>query len=920
MHAMSDATQLIGRERESRRLDELLDDIERRGAAALVVGEPGIGKSALVSAMAASAETAGLTVLRAGGAPSETWLPFAGLHQLLAPRAEAAEALPSAQREAIGGALGLSNVGTISDRPVEDRYAVSLAALNLLRDLSEYTPLLVVVEDLHWLDPMSRGVLAFVARRISTDRIVVVGTLREAPEGVLDDPAIETIELGGLDAEHAARLVTHHAPSLDPTLHDRLLVEAAGNPLALTELAIAWAELPPGTLVDSWVPLTSRLTSTFLSRAERLEGRCRTMLLTSALGATETSAEILAAGSLQLGRTMTVDDIQPAVRLRLIEVDASGVHFRHPLIRSAIHDDADEVDRREAHAALASVITDADRALWHRAAATVHHDDELAAALEELGGDAARRGAVAVAVTALERSAQLTRDPALRGHRLVRAAEYAVELGRHDVVQRLLDETTPLDLDPVDRARAAWRRRSLEGGVWRDASQVRALVEVTDQLEAIGDVETALDALGEVSLTGWWTNFDDERRALVVAAAERLTVPEDHPKLLSILGFTAPHERGAAVLDRLSRIDPEGIDPIALARLAATAQVIGDQSLAWALLEPSVPALRAHGGLNALSSALASRATVGWLLGDWNASAAAASEAARLAAQVERPANAAVARVMCGVSAAARGDADAARVTAEDVEREFRPLGAVPLLALASFVRGLASLGEGDVATAHSALAPLFVPPSTAAMVFLNQIALSSYFDAAVAVGAHEEALQVHRQVAPLASAAASPMMSACADYGGALLGVDAEQEDRADARYRRVTAELQPWPFLQGRLMLAHGSWLRRRRRVSESRAPLRAARDRFDALGAVPWGDRARSELRASGEVSSERRTGRLDALTAQELEIARLAASGLTNREIGRQLYLSHRTVGSHLYHVFPKLGITSRAELARALEGH
>jgi len=179
MHAMSDATQLIGRERESRRLDELLDDIERRGAAALVVGEPGIGKSALVSAMAASAETAGLTVLRAGGAPSETWLPFAGLHQLLAPRAEAAEALPPAQREAIGGALGLSNVGTISDRPVEDRYAVSLAALNLLRDLSEYTPLLVVVEDLHWLDPMSRGVLAFVARRISTDRIVVVGTLRE---------------------------------------------------------------------------------------------------------------------------------------------------------------------------------------------------------------------------------------------------------------------------------------------------------------------------------------------------------------------------------------------------------------------------------------------------------------------------------------------------------------------------------------------------------------------------------------------------------------------------------------------------------------------------------------------------------------------------------------------------------------------
>jgi ATP/maltotriose-dependent transcriptional regulator MalT len=519
-------------------------------------------------------------------------------------------------------------------------------------------------------------------------------------------------------------------------------------------------------------------------------------------------------------------------------------------------------------------------------------------------------------VAALERAAALSADDAGRGRRLVRAADFAAEIGQPGVVLRLLEEAEQLDLHEVDRARAAWRRQMLGGFLGGDLARVRTIVGTIERMGAAGDVDGALDSLVALSVAGWWVRFDDDMREVVVVGAERLAVAPTDPRLLSVLGMSSPIERGATVLDRLATMDLDAVDePLNICLLGSVAGALGDFELSLALLHRSLPGLRRQGRLSNLSGALAACGSASWVLGLWDDASAVATEAIRLADQTERPANAASARMYAAAVAAGRGDRELAESLAARVEADLHALPSAPLLTLVALVRSLTALTDGRVEDCFAVLRPIFLADRLDASILVSQTALSMWIEAGAQIGETAEVNATIERIAHLVDRSGNSFLAGNVRFGRALLAAD----DEADAAFAAAHAsDLDRWPFLHARLLLADGVRLRRRRQAADARVPLRRARELFDQLGAAPWSDRTRAELRAAGESSVMTPRAAALELTPQELEIARLAASGLTNREIGQRLYLSHRTVGTHLYHVFPKLGITSRSELAAVLD--
>ena len=462
--------------------------------------------------------------------------------------------------------------------------------------------------------------------------------------------------------------------------------------------------------------------------------------MTAALDDAPTVSEILDAASIVAGARLDISDLSPAVEQRLVEADAQRVQFRHPLIRSAAHQAAGVAERRAVHQALASVVDDLDRVAWHRAAAVLGADEAVAEALEATADRANRRGAAVVAVAALERAAELTPDLAARGHRLVRAAEFAADLGRPDVVIRLVDAAEALPVDAGDRARLAWRRQLIGGAVAGDATQVRAVVEIVREMQSAGDVEGAVQALIALSVAGWWTNFDDERRDLVVDAAEGLPVPADDPRLLSILGMASPIGCGASVLERIAHIRPETLEPMAVCLLGSASGALGDLQRAFTLNDMAIHGLRRQGKLSNLSGALAAQASISWMVGRWELTTAVATEAQRLAEQTERPANGGAARVFLAAVAACRGELEVADQIAREVEEFFRPMGSVPILDLVAFVRALVALADGRPDRAYDELASIFGRAHDEAAVAMNNCAVTLYVDAAIQSGHVDDA------------------------------------------------------------------------------------------------------------------------------------------------------------------------------------
>ena len=729
------------------------------------------------------------------------------------------------------------------------------------------------------------------------------------------EAGLAELKLAALADSDAAALLDVCAPGLLPPLRERVLRDAAGNPLALVELPIALRStgVQEASVPDS-LPLTTRLEQAFAARVSTLPADTRSLLLVAAAEEGAALTDLLRAASELGGREVTLDALAPAVSAALVRIDGIRLRFRHPLMRSAIHETRSASERIAVHAALATIAGDPDRRAWHRAAAAVGSDEKVAAELEEAAERAQRRGATAIAMVALERAAQLADTPAHRGGRLVRAVEFAFELGRHTDVLRLLREAEGLELEALDRTRLAWLREVFAGGSWSGTARIAAFVQIAERMRLDGGADRALEALSMIALRCWWSNPAEEARRLMISAAERIDVSETDPRRLSILALAGPEERGAVVVDRVSGVTVDaGLDAEPTYLLGQAAMAVGAFAAAERILEVAVAALRAQGRLGLLAQALLHQAWTAVYRSRWRLASLAAAESDRLAQETGLGLWAITARLAEAAVAAYEGRADVAEALAANAEKVLLPLGANPMLALVQLPRGVVALGHGRHVEAYEHLRRIFDPADVAYHPHVRSWALIDLVEAAAHSGNDGDARQIVRELEALHAGTRSPILRAALDYARPVLTADEGAEDE----YRRSIAELAGWPFARARLELAYGAWLRRRRRVADSRAPLREARDAFDALGAGSWSERARQELRASGETSRSRTLETEEQLSPQELQIAQMAAEGMTNKEIGRQLYLSHRTVGSHLYRTFPKLGITARSQLRAAM---
>ncbi|MGW3967585.1 AAA family ATPase [Amycolatopsis sp. NPDC005003] len=901
---------LSGRDTELKELGELVDGPEDRSGV-LIRGEAGIGKSALVASTAAAASVAGLRVLRTTGTEAERNLAYAGLHQLLYPLRAGVAELPAPQRDALETALGLAAGAEPS------AYLTGLAALTLLAEEAAVKPLLLVAEDVHWLDRASADVLAFVARRIETEPIVLVATLREGAESPLVEAGLAPMVLDRLPAGAAAEVLDSVAPRLAPAVRTRLLAEAAGLPLALTELPSAVAGLDG---LDPVLPLTERLERTFTARVAALPEATRTALLVAALNETTSLAEISAATGALLGmgarpgdvRDTSVDPaiLAPAVEARLIELSAGAVTFRHPLMRSAIPAAATPLDRRSAHLALGHALRDQpDRRAWHQAAATAGPDETVAAELERTAERARFRGGAAAAIAALEQAARLSDQPERRADRLLLAAELAVESGRRDTAERLVHAANPAD--PRRRATAGRLLSEFEDGVREDPTRVAELARTAAAVAEDGQHDAAMRILWSAAMRCFWTEPGPEARQDLLDIADRLPIPGNDPRIVAVTAYVAPFERGEAVLAHLRELVAKtGADPEVDRYLGSAALQVGAFDLAARFSAAAAPGLRAQGRLGLLPRALAVLAWSRVRLGDLAGAVPAAAEAARFARETGQPFMAGLATAVQAEIAALRGEHKQAKALADEAERAGLAAGARPVLATVQFTRGLTGLSEGRFEDAFADLRRLLDPADPAYQPALRTHCVAELTEAAVRAGRTGELRSALAELERLDTP--SPALHIGLRYARAVL--DPSDELFTEA----LRADLTGWPAERGRVHLAFGEWLRRQRRVVESRTHLRTARKTFDALGMAAWADRARRELRSAGESSPNRDPDARDKLTPHELSIAQLAAEGLTNREIGQRLYLSHRTVGTHLHRIFPKLGVSSRADLARMLK--
>ena len=902
---------LVGRDAELALLAELIRQAPGGGSAIVLLGDPGIGKTSLLRAAAAWAQQAGCTVLETAGVETEALLPYAGLHQLLRPILSNAGVLPTPLRRTLLTAFGED------DEAAPEPFFVALAALKLLAEVASRRTVLVAADDVQWLDHPTQEALAFLARRTSRDAIAVVAAVRAGHPGPFVTAGLPQLDIAGLDDSSAREVLAAHSAGLSAADQGRILSEALGNPLALVELPVTWhAAATPGLdYAQAPMPLTARLERAFAARAFELPAATRSALLVAAVDDGHQLSEVLDAAAL-LVRAIGTSDVTPAVTARLLEISGSEFRFRHPLMRTAIRQAASIPQRQAAHAALAEVLREQpDRAVWHRAASILGPDEAVAGELETAAREARRRGGTAVAVAALQRAADLG-DRHHRARRLLQAAELGFELGREDLVLGLVADAEALGLPSREQARLTWIRESFTDGIPGDAAQAQMLAAVAGQAAADGDTDLALKLLYGAGLRCWWADPGEAVRRQVVAAAERLDVGRSDPRLLVVLAFADPIGQGAVVIERLGQLPPAARSDAAAMRLAGNAAMaVGAFDMAAGLLAAAAVGLRAQGRLGLLARALALQAWSAVHVGDLGLAIRAAEEAHQLAQETRQPLIVATARAVQAILAALRGEFEAAEAAAAQAEQICVPLRASAVLAAAQLGRGLACLGAGRPIDAVAHLRRIQDPTDPAYHCAVRSAAIGDLAEAALRSGRLQDIGVFMDEMEAAAQRTPSPSLHVGLRYARALLAADRQADELFSAV---LQSGMMVGPFQRARVQLAHGEWLHQHRRDAAARTPLRAAIEAFDALGVLPWSQRARQQLRATGEKSSPWIHGACHQLTAQELQIARMAADGLTNREIGQCLYLSHRTVGSHLYRIFPKLDITSRAQLAARLE--
>ena len=903
------STQLLGRDLELARIESILEGARSHGEALVVTGEAGIGKSALLDFACKLAEQNGLRVLAAAGVQSETQLSYAGLHQLLQPLLAGLALLPVRLREALLTAFGMTR------SEVADRFLTALAALELFANAAHEQPLLVVVEDAHWLDAPTVEALGFIARRIGSEPIILLAAARNGYPNPLTDAHLPQLELPALDAAASAALLDRRSPDLMPRVRDRILTAAAGNPLALVELPTGLPSPPDASVTPEQLPLSERLQRAFTARVADLPVATRLLLLVAAANDTDSIAEALRAVSALRTGEVSTECLEPAAAAGLVLLDLNGLRFRHPLVRSAVYQTAALSERRRVHHALADTLVGyPDRRAWHLAASAVAPEESIAEEIMHAAQRAEARGGMAVAVDAFARSAQLSVDPDRRARRLLHAADLALQIGATGRTQTLLADVEINRLNHSERAQVELLRTATEPLTPGDPISVLRLVSAGEQLAANGDVDLSLRFLEAAATQANLADPGKTARAAVSAAALRANMPTDDPRILAILAFAEPEEHGALIIARAARVSAGRADPESAALLGAALNVVGAFDVSSTFLAAAVAGLRDQGRLGRLPLVLTHQAWTGINTMKLNVAVPAAAEAMRLADDLGQPLWRAAAQTAVAMLAALHGDYDIAHTQIRQAEEIALPSHASSMLSGIRLTRGVTALAAGQYDIAYDQLRRLLDRRDPSFHHFQSLWGVGDFAESALHSGHVQAGRALMAELEPLAATVRSPWLQVGLLYARPLLAADEHVETLFE---EGLAADLSRWPAYQARLLLQYGIWLRRQRRASDSRSPLRAARDALDALGIVGWAARARQELRASGEPSTERKPEAWSLLSPQELQIAQMAAQGMSNREIGQRLFLSHRTIGSHLYRLFPKLGVTSRAQLSTVI---
>jgi len=902
---------LYGRDAERSAVTALLDAARNSRSGVLVLrGQAGAGKSALLQD--AVEQASDLQVLEARGIESEAELAFAGLHQLLRPILGQVDRLPGPQATALRAAFGLEQ------GRVDDRFLVSVAVLSLLAEAAERRPVLCVVDDAHWLDEASANALFFVARRLEAEGVVVLFAARDGDPRRFGAVGLPELEIGGLDGVAVAALLAERAAvPVDPQVRDRLLERTGGNPLALVELpSVLTSDQLSGTQpLPLRLPLTDGVEHAFLERVRRLPDDAQALLLIAAAEDTGRQATVTAAAA-TLG--VGVAALDAAETAGLVRVRAGAIAFPHPLVRSAVYQGATSSQRRQAHRALAGAADregDADRRAWHLAAAAVEPDQRVVRELDAAAERALGRGGFEAASSALERAATLTADPGARGRRLVAAAEHAWAAGQLGRTTGLLEAARPLATEPLLRADVGRLRGWLEISVGSVAAAQPILVQAALDAAPVdpGRARRILAGAAEAA----WLEADRNAGADLSRAAARVGPADSaHDRYFADLtaGFLAFLEDDLAAGTRLltDAIELAGRlrDPDLLSLAAHHAFYVGDDTAAYQLNVRVAASARAGGKAAELLFTLPRLAQAELLTGRWAAAAASAGEAVRLAAETGQPALSALPLAWLTLLAALKGDegafwsrvAETEQVTAASALGVFQ--GAVR--DIIGWARAVQKAATARPASAGTLLGELRHP------VVVTMASLDGV-EAAVHAGRRNSALGWLRGMEAFATHTAAPWAQARVTHAHGLLSEGHVAEGRfqeALDHHRRARR-----PFERARTELAYGELLRRARRRVDARAHLEAALDTFEDLGAAPWAERARLELRASGQAARRRDPSTLLQLTPQELQVARFVATGLPTREVAAQLFLSPRTVEFHLRNVFAKLGISSRSQLAQ-----
>ena len=918
---------LRGRRTECAALDRLVAAVRAGQSRALVLsGEAGIGKTTLLEYL--SERASGCRVARAAGVGTEMELAFAGLHQMCAPMLDHLDGLPGPQRDALASAFGL-RAGA-----APDQFLVGLAVLSLLSDVAEEQPLVCLVDDFQYLDHASAQTLAFVARRLLAESVALVFAARQPFAESTTQSGAGCQWLQGLpelpvralnDADARSLLDSVLRGPVDARVRDRIVAEARGNPLALRELP---SGLTPEQLaggfgwpVAGWCPggaADKSLEDLFVRRLESLPVYSRRFVLTAALEPVG-DATLLWDAAARLG--VPVDAAAVAEAAGLIEIGAR-VTLRHCLVRTAACRAASAHELREVHRALADVTDpklDPDRRAWHRANAAVGPDEDIAADLEHSAGRAQARGGLAAAGAFLERATELTPDRARRGSRALEAAKAKLRAGAPDAAEALLAVAASAPLDALQRARIALLRAGVAFARRRGSDAAPLLLEAARDLEQLDPGlarQTYLEALEAAVFAGRLSGRVDVAQVAAVARAAPPGPKPPGPMDLLLDGLTirftegssaavAAMKRAVQALAGAQRHTAENLRWLCLGSPAA--HEVWDDEAWYQLTTEAVAVARQAGALTLLPVALCYRAVMHVHAGEFGPAAALVDEADAINDGAGTAPPLPVSLFVLAWQGKEDGVSEAIDVAIEDaVARGEGSTISVAEHAKAVLYNGLGHYQDALVtaqrACEHDDLG-------------LLGWSLTELVEAGARSGSVASAAAALRRLEEHTRPAGTDWALGILARSSALL----RHGEEADALYQEALERLGRTRIAVhvARAHLVYGEWLRREGRRVDAREHLRAAHEMFIGMGADAFAERTRRELLATGEAVRKRSVATRDDLTAQEAQIARLAADGRTNQEIGAELFISPRTVEWHLRKVFMKFGIRSRKELRAAL---